>query len=219
MTHVKICGIKSEEALDAALEAGAGYIGLVLFPKSPRAVDTRTAAGLAQRARERSGGRTKVVVLLVDPDDALVESVLREVRPDVVQLHGHESAERVGEIARRADCILWKAVPVASESEVEAAGAYLVTGKAFMILFDAKPPAVSGALPGGNGLTFDWRILAGAARGYGLAGGLTADNVADAVRLLHPHLVDVSSGVEDAPGHKSPELIRRFIQAVKEAKG
>ena len=219
-TGVKICGIKSEAALDAALEAGADYVGLVFFDKSPRHVGLATAGALARRAHERS--RAKVVALLVDAGDARIASIAKDVRPDILQLHGHESPERVRDIAKHTGLTIWKAAPVASADDVAAASAYFAPGKkADLILYDAKPPAAGkGALPGGNGLTFDWRILDGVKGGhpFALAGGLTPDNVAEAIRLVEPAVVDVSSGVETSPGEKSPELIRRFLQAAKGVK-
>jgi phosphoribosylanthranilate isomerase len=218
-TKVKICGIKTEEALDAALEAGADYVGLVFFEKSPRHLDVATAKALARRARERS--RTQVVALLVDADDALVDRVASEVRPDLLQLHGSETPERAREIQRRARIPVMKAIPVATEGDAAAADDYLEPGgRADLVLFDARPPQDPAALPGGNGLTFDWRILAGVKGRYpfALAGGLTAENVADAIRLTGASVVDVSSGVERSAGVKDPELIRRFLQAAKAAK-
>lgn len=218
-TKVKICGLKTEAALDAALEAGADYVGLVLFAKSPRNVEFGTAQALSRRAHERS--RAKVVVLLVDPDDALVDRARREVAPDILQLHGKEPPERVRAIRARSGLAIIKAVSVASPADVAAAAAYLDPGHAAdLILFDAKPPSDPASLPGGNGLAFDWRILE-AARGrfpFMLAGGLTPANVAEAIRLTDAAAVDVSSGVETAPGVKSPELIRHFLNAVKTGK-
>jgi phosphoribosylanthranilate isomerase len=216
---VKICGIKTEEALDAALEAGADYVGLVFCERSPRHLDIATAKALSRRAHERS--RAQVVALLVDADDALVDLVSAEVRPDLLQLHGSETPERTREIQRRARVPVMKALAVGAESDVAVASLYLEPGgRADLVLFDAKPPKDPSALPGGNGLTFDWRILAGV-KGhfpFALAGGLTAENVADAIRLTGASVVDVSSGVERAPGEKDPELIRRFLQAAKAAK-
>jgi phosphoribosylanthranilate isomerase len=210
---VKICGLKTQDALDAAVDAGADYAGLVFFAKSPRNVSLETAASLAGRARQRS--RAKIVALLVDADDALIDAIARTVRPDILQLHGSESGARVSDIAKRTGLTIWKAVPVATNAEVETASKYCGPGKAAMILFDAKPPADPNALPGGNGLTFDWRILRGHREPFVLAGGLTPDNIADAVRLVSPAVVDVSSGVEERPGEKSTDLIRRFIRAAK----
>jgi len=212
--EVKICGLRSEDALDAALVAGADYVGFVFFARSPRNIAPVAARVLADKAR----GRAKVVALLVDPDDALVADVVGTVEPDIIQLHGSETAERVGEIARRFGRPVMKAVRVADASDVAAALAY--AGSAERILFDAKASDEAGALPGGNGVAFDWRVLAGLDEGidYMLAGGLTAENVAEAVRLTGAHAVDVSSGVESRPGEKDPELIRRFIRAAKTAK-
>lgn len=215
---VKICGLKTQDAIDAAIDAGADYVGFVFYAKSPRNTDLETAARLATRARERS--HAKVVALLVDADDALVDEVMRTVRPDILQLHGKESPARVSQIASCSGLPVWKAAAVATRSDVEAASAYSGAGKAAMILFDAKPPADPSALPGGNGLAFDWRILSErTSHDFVLAGGLTPDNVADAIRLVNPAVVDVSSGVETRPGEKSPDLICRFIQAAKGAKG
>jgi phosphoribosylanthranilate isomerase len=218
-TKVKICGIKTEEALDAALEAGADYVGLVFCEKSPRHLDIATAKALSRRAHERS--RAQVVALLVDADDGLIDRVTSEVRPDLLQLHGSETPERVREIQRRARVPVMKALAVGTESDVAGAEVYLEPGgRADLVLFDAKPPKDPGALPGGNGLAFDWRILEGVRGHYpfALAGGLTPENVADAIRLTGASVVDVSSGVERAPGVKDPELIRRFLRAAKAAK-
>ncbi len=217
-TEVKICGIKTEAALNAALENGADYVGLVFFAKSPRNIDLGTAGKLARLAHEKS--RTKVVTLLVDPDDALVDSIVAEVRPDILQLHGHESVERVEDLVARTGKAIWKAVPVASSEDVTVAQEFSRRGKANLILFDAKPLPGTSMLPGGNGLTFDWRILASQKdKSFALAGGLTPENVADAIRLVNPAVVDVSSGVETRPGEKSAELIRRFLRAAKGVKG
>jgi len=216
-TRVKICGLRTEAALDAALEAGADLVGFVLFAKSPRNVSIAQAAALARRAEAQSGVTT--VTLLVDPDDALVGRVVAEVRPHMIQLHGHESAERVEDIRRRSGLPILKAVPVSAADEVAAANAYLQPGRADMVLFDAKPPQGPGALPGGNGLAFDWHILEAADGGhpFALAGGLTPENVAAAIALTGAAVVDVSSGVESSPGEKDPELIRRFLRAAKAA--
>ncbi len=212
---VKICGLKTEAALEAALAAGADYVGLVFCEQSPRNLDLATARALAETAR----GRAKIVALLVDPDDRRLADVLAAVDPDMIQLHGAESPARVGEIARLAKRPVMKAVKVDSAADAEAAIAYC--GKADLILFDAKAPeGRAGALPGGNGVAFDWRALE-SVRGkfpYMLAGGLTPRNVAEAIRLTGASAVDVSSGVESSPGEKDAELIRRFLHAAKTAK-
>ena len=192
MTMVKICGIRTEPALDAAIEAGADYVGLVHFAKSPRHLEIPAAAALAHRAREQ--GKAKVVVLLVDPDDALVDRVVAEIKPHILQLHGAETLERVTRVRLdlemqgegRERTPMWRL-------------AYLEPGiRADILLFDAMPPKTPDALPGGNGLAFDWRILeAVSARiPFALAGGLTPDNVGEAIQLTGAAIVDVSSGVE-----------------------
>lgn len=207
---VKICGLKSEAALAAALEAGADYVGLVFFGPSPRNVDIATARKLAGQAR----GTAKVVALLVDPRDALVQEVMAQVAPDLIQLHGSETPERVAAIQRLANRPVMKAIKV--ETAADAVTALDYAGAADIILFDAKAPK-DAMLPGGNGVAFDWRALAGVSDrvAFMLSGGLTADNVAEAVRLTGARAVDVSSGVETAPGVKDAELIRRFIAAAK----
>jgi phosphoribosylanthranilate isomerase len=218
-TKVKICGIKTEAALDAALEGGADYVGLVFFERSPRHVDLATAQALSRRTHERS--RAQVVALLVDADDALISRVAADVHPDLLQLHGSETPERVAQIRKHSGLPVMKAVSVRDGTDVDGAGAYHAPGeRADLILFDAKPAPDARALPGGNGLLFDWRLLE-AVRGrypFALAGGLDPDNVAEAIRLTGAAVVDVSSGVESRPGEKDPELIRRFLRAAKAAK-
>ena len=215
MTDTKICGIKTSEALEAAIASGARWIGLVLHDKSPRNMPLATAAALADMAR----GRASVVVLLVDPDDNRLASVVREVAPDVIQLHGTEPVERVAAIRSAFGTRIIKAVGVRDETDVKQALAYYKPGKiADIILFDAKPPP-GAERTGGHGIPFDWSILSAVPvdMPYLLAGGLTPDNVREAIRLTGAPAVDVSSGVETAPGEKSPELIRGFLQAVKTA--
>ena len=216
MTGAKIWGGSGEAALEAALDGGARFIGLVFFPKSPRNVSIARAAEIAALAR----GRIRIVALLVDPDDALIEAVVEDVAPDMLQLHGRETADRVAEIRARFKVPLVKAVGVASEADVAAAFAFHAPGRlADLVLLDAKPPPGS-EITGGHGIPFDWRILSAVPidTPYMLAGGLTPDNVREAIRKTGAPYVDVSSGVETAPGEKSPELIRRFLQAVKTAK-
>jgi phosphoribosylanthranilate isomerase len=211
-TKVKICGLKTEPALDAALEGGADFIGFNFFPPSPRSLTLDVARDLAARAR----GRVGTVAVLVDPDDALLQRVVSTVEPDLLQLHGRESPERVAEIARQFGRPVIKALSVTKADDAELAIAYQDVAE--FVLFDAKAPPAS-VIPGGNGLTFDWHLLDGV-RGrfdYFLSGGLTPGNVAEAIRLVQPFAVDVSSGVETAPGVKSPVLIRRFLAAAKPA--
>jgi phosphoribosylanthranilate isomerase len=217
--EAKICGINTVAGLGAAVDGGARYIGLVFVAKSPRHVDLATAAKLALLGR----GRADVVALLVDPDDALVRDVVREVAPDVLQLHGSESPARVAEIKTLAGRPVIKAIGVAHKGDAESALLYVDVADS--ILFDAKSPK-DATRTGGHGRTFDWSLLDGALRDrrwpqgkhWMLSGGLTPGNVADAIRQTGAPMVDVSSGVESAPGVKDAELIRRFLQAVKTAK-
>lgn len=215
-TKVKICGLNTAAALEAAIEAGADYVGLVFYPPSPRNVSVDTAARLARLAR----GRARIVALLVDPDDALLDEVVASVDPDLIQLHGREAPQRVGAIRARTGRPVMKAVSVRSAEDAQAALAY--EGAADLILFDAKAPeGLAGALPGGNGIAFDWRLLSsiGNRVTYMLSGGLSPDNVAEAIRMTGAPIVDVSSGVERRPGEKDPVLIRRFVSAVRETAG
>jgi phosphoribosylanthranilate isomerase len=209
-TKVKICGLKTEAALEAALAGGADYVGLVFFPPSPRNVTLAVAKALADRAR----GRARIVALMVDPDDALVAQVAASVAPDLIQLHGYETPTRVAEVRARWGISVMKAVPVETAEDAHAARQF--SPAADLILFDARAPADS-ARPGGNGAPFDWRTLLGVTEGipFVLSGGLTPDNVAEAIRLTGATTVDVSSGVESSPGEKDPQLIRRFLRAAK----
>jgi phosphoribosylanthranilate isomerase len=207
--RVKICGLKRPEDVTAAAEAGAAYGGFVFFPKSPRHVTPEVARELAVEAPV---GLAKVA-LLVDADDDLIDAVTGTVPLDMLQLHGRETPERVAAVRTRTGLPVMKAIGVAGPEDLAAIDVY--SQVADQLLIDAKPP--KGAdLPGGNGLSFDWRLLAGRkywTRPWMLAGGLTADNVAEAVRLTGARQVDVSSGVERAPGDKDPELIRAFVAA------
>jgi len=209
-TKVKICGLKTEAAMEAALASGADYVGLVFFPPSPRNVSPQAAHTLAAKAR----GRAKIVALLVDPDDAVIETVIASADPDILQLHGDETPERVEEIRRRWGKPVMKAIKVETAGDAEAALGF--HGIADLILFDARAPEES-TRPGGNGAPFDWRALLGVKDQvrYMLSGGLTLDNVAEAIRITGAAIVDVSSGVESRPGEKDPELIRRFLRAAK----
>lgn len=212
-TKVKICGLTTPETMSVALDGGADYVGLVFFPPSPRTLDINTAKPLAEMAR----GRAQVVALTVDPDDALVETIASQLSPDIIQLHGSETPERADAIKALCGCAIMKAVKVATSADTEEAFRYASPeGPCEMVLFDAKAPK-DAVLPGGNGLTFDWRILATVANrvDYMLSGGLTPDNVGDAIRLTGACAVDVSSGVESSPGTKDPARIRAFLDAAK----
>jgi phosphoribosylanthranilate isomerase len=209
---VKICGIKTPEALQAALAARADFIGLVFYPSSPRSLAPDVAAEFAELAR----GQSSIVALVVDADDALIELIVRTVDPDMLQLHGSETPERVAEISRRWGKPVIKAIKV--ETAEDAAQALAYSEVARFVLFDAKAPKdLAGALPGGNGLPFEWGLLDGVKDrvAFLLSGGLTPENVAAAIAATGATMVDVSSGVETAPGIKSPDLIRRFIDAAR----
>jgi len=206
---IKICGIREPHALDAAIKARAEHAGFVFFPPSPRHVSLDEAAALAARAE----GRICRVGLFVDADDAEIADALAAARLDVLQLHGKESPERAAQLRARHGLPVWKALPVAAREDVARADAYV--GAVDLVLFDAKTP--KGALPGGMGLAFDWSLVAGwkGAVAWGLAGGLSPENVAEAVRLTAAPLVDTSSGVESAPGVKDVDRIAAFCQAAR----
>lgn len=208
--EVKICGITDEEAMDAAIEAEADYVGLVFFPPSPRNVTPERAAELV----EFTPGEVTKVGLFVDPDDAMLDSVLTRVRLDLLQLHGNEPPERIEAIRLEYGLPVMKVLSVAEAADLAAAEPYLAVSD--RLLFDAKPPK-GAALPGGNAVSFDWSILAGRKWGlpWMLAGGLTPANVAEAVRISGASAVDVSSGVESAPGVKDPAKILAFIKAAR----
>lgn len=208
--QIKICGLTTSAAVDAAIEARADYIGLVSFPRSPRHLAPADAAALAAR----TAGRAKVVGLFVDPADSLLVELVAAAKLDVIQLHGEEDPARVAAVRKAFGLPVWKALPVATKADVERAQAF--TGAADLVLFDAKAPK-GAAMPGGLGLVFDWTLLA-AHKGplpWGLAGGLSPANVAEAVRVTKAPLVDVSSGVESAPGVKDAALIRAFCEAAR----
>jgi phosphoribosylanthranilate isomerase len=211
-TEAKICGINSSEALAAALDGGADYIGLVFFAPSPRHLDIATARRLAEQAR----GKAKIVALTVDAEDAALEEIVREIVPDFLQLHGRETPERVAEIKDRFGRPIITAVAVRTPEDVAVARTYARV--ADLILFDAKSP-IGATRPGGHGQTFDWSILDGVANEmpFMLSGGLDADNVAAAIGVTGASAVDVSSGVERSPGVKDAGLINRFLQSVKAA--
>ena len=204
--RAKLCGLTTQDDIDAAATAGAAYIGLVFFEKSPRNVAIETARSLALHAPV---GLAKVA-LVVNADDAALDCITASVPLDMLQLHGVESPERVAAVKARYGLPVMKALGIASRDDV--ARAQLYSGVADQLLLDAKP-AQGEALPGGNGLSFDWRLLEGEnwAVPWMLAGGLTPDNVAEAVHCCAARQVDVSSGIETAPGQKSAELMAKFV--------
>ena len=206
----KICGLRTQADVEAAATAGAGYIGFVFFPRSPRHLEIEAARGLALAAPV---GLAKVG-LVVDAEDAQLAALLDRVPLDLLQLHGHESPARVAEVRARFGLPVMKAVGVAEAADLAALGDYEAV--ADQILLDAKAPK-DAALPGGNGLSFDWRLIAGRVwrRPWMLAGGLTPGNVAQAVHLTGAGQVDVSSGVESAPGVKDAARIAAFVAAAQ----
>jgi phosphoribosylanthranilate isomerase len=212
MTLAKICGLTTGPTVDAALSGGAAFLGFVFFAASPRNIDPAAAASLAAPAR----GRAAIVALTVDPDDALLERLARELSPDFIQLHGRESPSRLAQIGRRYSGGLIKALAVSEAADLAIAGDYEEV--ADHLMFDAKAPP-GAALPGGLGARFDASLLKGRtfARPWFLAGGLDPWNVAEAVAQSGAPMVDVSSGVERGAGLKDPALIGAFLEAVRRA--
>ncbi|TPN53836.1 phosphoribosylanthranilate isomerase [Mesorhizobium sp. B1-1-4] len=210
---VKICGLKTDQAMAAALAGGASHVGFIFFAKSPRYIEP-AAAG---RLREAARGKALAVAVTVDANDTFLDDIIDSVRPDMLQLHGSETPERVAELKARYDLPVMKALPLSEAADLERIKPFV--GVADRFLFDAKPPKGS-ELPGGNGVAFDWRILTGLDAGldYMLSGGLNAANIGDALRLASPPGIDISSGVESAPGIKDPALIEQFFRAVKAAR-
>lgn len=207
---VKICGLKTPETLAAALDAGADMVGFVFFPKSPRHIDLASAEALGQQAQARA----LKVALTVDADDATLAAIIAALNPDLLQLHGHESPARVADIRSRFGLPVMKAIGVAHADDLKDVPAFAAV--ADRLLFDAKPPK-DAAHPGGNGLAFDWSLLTGLDLSIPsmVSGGLDPTNVAEALRRTHAQGVDVSSGVETAPGQKDPAKITAFVQAAK----
>ena len=212
MPTAKICGLSTPEAVDAALAGGASHLGFMHFERSPRHLALEAAARLALGVRRRA----KVVVILVDPDDALLDRVAAVLAPDLIQLHGAETPERVAQVRARTGASVIKVVAVSDAADVAAANAY--AGVADHLMFDARPPKDSDR-PGGVGARFDWTLLSGRRfdRPHFLAGGLDPWNVGEALAASGAPIVDVSSGVERGAGVKDPALITAFLDAVRRA--
>jgi phosphoribosylanthranilate isomerase len=210
---IKICGLSTPDTLAAALAGGATHVGFIFFAPSPRNV----APGEAAILREAAHGRAQAVAVSVDADDAFLDAIVATMRPDWLQLHGKETPQRVEEVRARHGLPVMKALAVREADDLARAHAY--RGVADRLLFDAKPPP-GASLPGGNGIAFDWSLLDGLDPGldYMLSGGLDATNVGDALRIANPPGIDVSSGVESAPGVKEPGLIAEFFRAVDVAR-
>jgi len=210
---VKICGLSTPPTVRAAIDGGAGFVGFVVFDKSPRNVTPELAAQLAEPARAAG---VKVVAVTVDPSDVLLESLRATLAPDFIQLHGQETPARVRDAAAKAGAGVIKAIPVAAAGDLNAAAVYepLVDH----LMFDARPPEGSGT-PGGVGAKFDWSLLSGRKfdHPWFLAGGLDPWNVTEAIAASGAPMVDVSSGLERGPGLKDPGLISAFLDAVRRA--
>jgi phosphoribosylanthranilate isomerase len=209
---VKICGLSTAATLDAALEAGADMVGFVFFPKSPRHIDWATARALGLQARRQA----KIVALTVDADDETLTRIVDALSPDLMQLHGSETPARVKRIGELCALPTMKAIGIASRTDLAQADAY--EGVADFLLIDAKPPQ-DAAVPGGNGRPFDWSLARDfhVPRPWLLSGGLDPDNLAEAIAQSQARGVDVSSGVESAPGVKDEAKIRAFVAAARRA--
>lgn len=209
---VKICGLKTADALDAALDAGADFVGFVFFLPSPRHVDYEAAKALGARAKGRAGK----VALTVDADDATFEHIVETLQPDMLQLHGKETASRVAALKSRFGLSVMKALPIETGADLALIPSY--RNVADWLLFDARAPKEA-TRPGGLGKAFDWTLLKDLDPGlpFMLSGGLDAGNVAEALRITRAPGVDVSSGVERSPGEKDPDKIRAFIAAARRA--
>jgi len=207
---IKICGISSVDALEAAIVGGADLLGFVFFPASPRHLSAELARELEARVRGRAGK----VALSVDADDATLAEMVQFIKPDMLQLHGDESPQRVAAVRSRFGLPVAKAIAVASAADVESASVY--RSVADHLVFDARPPREA-TRPGGLGRAFDWRLLQGMDTPFMLSGGLDATNVAEALAITRANGVDVSSGVERAPGEKDPDRIREFIATARRA--
>jgi phosphoribosylanthranilate isomerase len=211
-TLIKICGLRTPEALDVALNEGADFVGFVFFPPSPRHVSFELARDLGARVH----GRSRKVALTVDADDALHAAIVEALRPDLLQLHGHETPERVAGLRARFGLPVMKAVPVETKADLAAVPAYAAV--ADWVLFDARAPK-DATRPGGLGKPFDWTLLKGLDPGlpFMLSGGLDPGNVGQALAVTGAPAVDVSSGVESIPGVKDSSKIAAFIRAVRAA--
>jgi len=207
---VKICGLSTRETLDAALDAGADMVGFVFFPPSPR----HLALDVARELGRQAGRRATKAALTVDADDATLQGIVEALQPDILQLHGHETAARVAGIKRKFGREVMKALPVERATDLAVLPDYVVV--ADRILFDARPPK-GATRPGGLGAVFDWHLLENLdlRLPFMVSGGLHAGNVAEAIRVTRAGGVDVSSGVERAPGVKDVEMIREFIRAAR----
>lgn len=214
MTQVKICGLSEPGTLETALDAGADFVGFIFYEPSPRNVGLEAVRALGRQV----AGRAKKVAVTVDADDDRIADIIAALAPDYLQLHGSETPERVHHIAETFGLPVIKSIKVRAQGDIETAAGF--ADAAAFILFDAKAPEdLANALPGGNGVQFDWSLLSkdGAQAVFILSGGLDADNVRQAISVTGAAIIDVSSGVESAPGTKDPGLVRKFIEAARRA--
>lgn len=210
---IKICGLKTQEAIERAIARGATHVGFIFFPKSPRHIDPEVAAELTEPVR----GRARIVAVTVDASDEDLDDIVHLLKPDILQMHGSETPERVLQVKALYGLPVMKAFSVRDASDLDRIDPYL--GVADRFLFDAKAPAGS-ELPGGNGVSFDWKIMASLDESvdYMLSGGLNKDNVGLALASTRARGLDVSSGVESAPGVKDTAMIDAFFDAIAEAR-
>ncbi|MBZ7923781.1 phosphoribosylanthranilate isomerase [Ensifer adhaerens] len=211
-TEVKICGLKTAEAVERAVALGASHTGFIFFPKSPRNIEPDDAGRLAERIR----GQAKIVAVTVNADNDELDEIVSALNPDILQLHGSEDPERLLTVKAMYGLPVMKALSVREASDLEKIDAYV--GIADRFLFDAKPPAGSD-LPGGNGVSFDWKLLDAldGSVDYMLSGGLNAENIGEAMVQTRARAIDISSGVESAPGVKDLKLMESFFNAVRQA--
>ncbi|OWZ89646.1 N-(5'-phosphoribosyl)anthranilate isomerase [Sinorhizobium sp. LM21] len=211
-TQVKICGLKTAEAAERAVALGASHVGFIFFPKSPRNIEPDDAGRIADRIR----GQAKIVAVTVNADNDELDEIVSALNPDILQLHGSEDAERLLTVKAMYGLPVMKALSVCEASDLEKIDAYI--GIADRFLFDAKPPKGSD-LPGGNGVSFDWKLLDAldGSVDYMLSGGLNADNIGEAMAQTSARAIDISSGVESAPGVKDLKLMESFFNAVRQA--
>jgi phosphoribosylanthranilate isomerase len=210
MAEAKICGLTTPEAVQAAMDGGAAYLGFNFFPKSPRSLSPEVAAHLSAPAK----GRIKLVAVTVDPDDATLDRIMAHLAPELIQLHGKETPARVKAVRDRTGAEVIKAVPIGSADDLAVLKTYEKAADYLMLDAKAPPEAI---LPGGNGEVFDWKLVGKRrfSRPWFLAGGLDRWNVAEAIAVSGAPIVDVSSGVERGPGYKDPRLITAFLDAVR----
>jgi phosphoribosylanthranilate isomerase len=211
---IKICGLKTEEAVDRAVALGATHIGFIFFAKSPRHIEPADAGRLADRIR----GKAQIVSVSVDADNDDLDEIVDLIRPDILQLHGSETPDRMLTIKAVTGLPVWKVLSIADADDLRRIEAY--DGIANRFLLDAKPPKNS-ELPGGNGVSFDWRLLSGLDGNvdYMLSGGLNKNNIGEALRIARPTGIDTSSGVESSPGVKDLRMMEEFFEAVRLAQG